>query len=165
MAHHTDIGPARTGAGLARFAAAVRELRAAAARARVSAEPLWNQSFIDSVELENMLDAAEAVASSARARDRSLGAHVRLDERRGWRPFARPASIVVRREADGAPAIARLPRAKTPWRRLLPHLARDLKRKVWLKLLRLAPLPMRDRIVEKRYRATMGEIAAPAGGS
>ncbi len=157
------IGPARTGAGLARFRAELRALRAAAADARVSGEAVWNQSFIDAAELDNMLDAAEAVALAAAARERGLGAHVRLDGPRGGAlaAFARPYSTVIRRGAGGALAVDRLARPRTPLRRLLPYLAQSARRKLWLKALRLLPPRAQDRIIEKRYRAVMGEIAAP----
>lgn len=156
------IGPARTGEGLARFVATLERLRREAGDAPVAPEALWNQSFIDSVELENMLDAAQAVARSALARERSLGAHVRLDSGRAPLFAAAPRSVSVRRNADGELTVHPTPRPKTPWRRLLPYLVQDRKRKLWLKLLRLLPAAAQDRILEKRYRATMGELPAPA---
>ncbi len=155
------IGPARTGSGLQHFMSVVKGLRAEAQHAQVSAETLWNQSFIDSLELANMLDTAEAVALSALDRERSLGAHVRLDAGRSAARFGEPHSVTVHRDGTGALAVRRAARPKTPWRRLLPHLIRDRKRKLWLKLLRVLPSRTQDRMLERRYRATMGEIAAP----
>lgn len=157
------IGPARTGAGLERFLTVAAEIRRAAETARVPADSGWNQAFIDWIELVNMLDAAEAVAVSARERTRSLGAHVRLDGKPASSLFSRPWSVSVRRGTGDAWRVSRLPREKTPLRRLLPHLVEDRKRKLRLKLLRLMPRRARDRAVEKRYRAAMGELPAPAG--
>ena len=68
----------------------------------------------------------------------------------------------MRRDAAGGLTVHPTPRPKTPWRRLLPYLVQDRKRKLWLKLLRLLPAAAQDRILEKRYRATMGELPAPA---
>lgn len=155
------IGPARTREKLDRFVALLAELRAAAADARISGEALWNQSFIDSIELANMLDTAETVALSALQRERSLGAHVRLDGRQASALFGTPYSVAVHRRGDGSLAVHRAPRRKTSWRRLLPYLANDRKRKIWLKILRLLPRRAQDRLIEDRYRATMGELAAP----
>ena len=159
------IGPARTGAGLERFLAVAADIRRAAGDARVPAGAGWNQEFIDWIELGNMLDAAEAVALSARDRPRGLGAHVRLDGKPAPVLFSRPCSIAVRRGPGGTLQTSRQPRRKTPLRRLLPHLWEDRKRKLRLKLLRLMPRAARDRAVERRYRAVMGELPAPAGAA
>ena len=52
----------------------------------------------------------------------------------------------------------RLPRPPTPWQRVLTHILRDRKRKLGMKILRLLPVSLQDRILEKRYRAVMGNV-------
>ena len=127
---------------------------------------MWNQSFIDAAELDNMLDAAEAVALAAAARERGLGAHVRLDGPRGGAlaAFARPYSTVVRRGAGGALAVGRLARPRTPLRRLLPYLAQSARRKLWLKALRLLPPRAQDRIVGEALPRGHGRDRGAGGG-
>jgi succinate dehydrogenase/fumarate reductase flavoprotein subunit len=160
------IGPARTGAGLESMKMALREIRVAARDVAVSGEAVWNQSFIDLAELQNMLDTAEATTTAAQNRTESVGAHVRLDGAQASLLFARPYTVAVRRSAEGAWSTARLARPATPLRRLLGYLARDRARKIRIKLLRLLPLGLQDRILEKRYRTAMGDLEpAEAAGA
>ncbi len=159
------IGPARTAESIAHFKAELQDLRSAAAKARIGSESVWNQSFIDAVELANMLDTAEIVALSAEAREHSLGAHVRLDRGDTSILFGQPYSTVAQYTSDGTLTVRREMHRKTPLRRLLPFLIEDRKRKLWLKLLRALPGRTQDRVLEKRYRAVMGEIPAPASAA
>ena len=46
-------------------------------------------------------------------------------------------------------------------RQLLVYLYRDQMRKVKLRMIRLLPLALQDRILERRYIATMGRRDAP----
>jgi len=154
------IGPARTGDGLAHFASQLADLRDHASTASISSETLWNQSFIDYVELTNMLDTAEAVTVAARDRNHSLGAHVRLDAGQASMLFDKPYSVVVRHGANAAYSVSHAARLKTSLKRLLPHMIADAKRKLFLKTLRLLPASLRDQILEKRYRSVMGEITS-----
>jgi fumarate reductase (CoM/CoB) subunit A len=155
------IGPARTGDGMDDFMAELSDIRRDADDAAIGPEALWNQSFIDAIELANMLDTAEAVARAAQDRPQSLGAHIRLDGPDASLLFAKTHSVVVRRDADGDWTLSHAARPPTSWRRLLGYAIRDRKRKAALKLLRLLPVAAQDRILEKRYRATMGAIAQP----
>ncbi len=152
------IGPARTKAGLDAMLAKIADLRQRSAAAAVSEEAVWNQAFIDRVELASMLDTAEAVAHAALAREDSLGAHVRLDGGETSLLWSRPWSAVVRRDADRGWAAVKSPRKGTPFADLLSYLYRDRKRKLALRLLRMLPLPWRDKVIEGRYRATMGPL-------
>ncbi len=158
------IGPARTKDGLERFVAALADLRQRADTAAVSSDALWNQSFIDWVELRNMLDTAEAVARAAYSRTASLGAHIRLDSQKTSTALGHPYSVIVRQGPSDAMIVAHAARQKTPWQRLLPYVMADRKRKVVLKVLRLLPAAWQDRILEKRYRSVMGEIKPARAG-
>ncbi|HCS69138.1 MAG TPA: hypothetical protein DIW51_04135, partial [Rhodospirillaceae bacterium] len=75
--------------------AVIDDLADRAGRAAVPDYALWNQAFIEWVELRSLLDVARAVTAAARERDASVGGHVRLD-----RPqvsiLAQPYSTVVR---------------------------------------------------------------------
>lgn len=155
----SGIGPARTEDGLDAFDAEVADIRARAAKATISADTLWNQSFIEYLELMNMLDTAQAVSVAARDRDHSLGAHVRLDRGEASILFGQPHSTVVRRDASGAFSVSHAARPKTPLKRLLPHMIDGAKRKLWLKMLRMLPAGRRDNILEERYRAVMGDVS------
>lgn len=155
------IGPGRTEAGLTEFLDMVAAMRRRLEKVQIPADGLYNQPFIDFVELRNMLDCAEAVAVSALARDHSLGAHVRLDKPTASMIWANPFSVALRRSPEGGLAVTRLVRAKTPLKTLIPHRLRDTKRKIWLKILRALPAARQDAILEKRYRAVMGDMTRP----
>ena len=152
------IGPARTRSGLNTMLTKIAELRRRCSEATVSCEGVWNQSFIDRVELASMLDTAEAVARAALTREDSLGAHVRLDGGQTSLLWSRPWSAVVRRDAADGWGVVKAPRKGTPFLQLLAYLYRDRKRKVALRLLRSLPLRWRDAVIEGRYRATMGPL-------
>ena len=155
------IGPARTRDGLETMRERLASLRARAERATISSAALWNQTFIDHIELTNMLDAAEAVTLASLDRKESLGGHVRLDGRQASLLFDKPRSVVIRRGADGAWQVGHVAHPRTPMRQLLTYLYRDQLRKVKLRMIRLLPLTLQDRILERRYIATMGRREAP----
>ena len=152
------IGPARTQAGIRKFLKKSAGLRRDAKKVEISNETLWNQSFIDYVELVNMLDTADAVANSALEREDSLGAHIRLDGGTTSVLFDKPYSVSVYFDEAMNFKVGRLARLPTPWKRILKHAFRDRKRKIGMKLLRLLPVSIQDKILEKRYRSVMGNI-------
>ena len=155
------IGPARTRDGLETMRERLASLRARAERATISSDSLWNQTFIDHIELTNMLEAAEAVMLAALDRKESLGGHVRLDGRQASLLFDKPRSVVVRRGSDGAWQVDHVAHPRTPMRQLLTYLYRDQMRKLKLRMIRLLPIALQDRILERRYIATMGRRDAP----
>lgn len=155
------IGPARTEQGLDKFDAELADIRDRASKATIPADALWNQSFIEYLELMNMLDTAQAVSIAARDRDHNLGAHVRLDRGQPSALFGTPHSTVVQRSATGDYSVHHAVRPKTPLKRMLPHMISDAKRKISLKVLRMLPAGMRDNIIEERYRSVMGEVKQP----
>lgn len=155
------IGPARTREGMEAMQDRLASLRLRAATATISTESLWNQSFIDHIELTNMLDTAEAVTLASLDRTESLGGHVRLDGRQTSLLFDKPRSAVVRRGGDGTWSIGHVDHPRTPMRQLIVYLYRDWLRKMKLKMIRLLPIAVQDRILERRYAATMGRRPTP----
>ncbi len=124
----------------------------------ISDEGLWNQSLIDYVEFINMLDTADAVAISALEREDSLGAHIRLDGGTTSVLFEKAYSLFAYFDEEMNFRVGRLSRPPTPWKRVLIHVLRDRKRKLGMKFLRLLPVFLQDRILEKRYHAVMGDV-------
>ena len=108
-----------------------------------------------------MLDTARAVQLAARERDGSLGGHVRLDKA-SISPFSQPYSTVVRRLTNATWQVERAERERTPMKRLVTYKLQDAWRKAQAKALRLLPMQVQDKILEKRYKAIMGSSwAAP----
>jgi succinate dehydrogenase / fumarate reductase flavoprotein subunit len=76
----THVGVFRTGDGLAKALAAVRELRERSRRAPVADKGrVYNSNLFHALELENLLDLAEITVAGALARQESRGAHARRD--------------------------------------------------------------------------------------
>jgi hypothetical protein len=155
------IGPARTRGGLEALRDRLSALRTRADNATISNESLWNQTFIDHVELTNMLESAEAMMLASLDRAESLGGHVRLDGRQASVLFDKPRSVVMRRDADGAWLVGHVDHPKTPPRQMIAYLYHDQVRKLKLRAIRLLPISLQDRILERRYVATMGRRDAP----
>jgi succinate dehydrogenase/fumarate reductase flavoprotein subunit len=83
-----DVGPFRSGAGLARALDRIAALRAAVDAGAPAPAGAYDTRLVDWLDLRNMLLVAEAVARAAQARTESRGAHQRddhpgMDE--GWR--------------------------------------------------------------------------------
>ena len=153
------IGPVRTAERLDRMDGLIADWSARLDRVAIPAYGTWNQAFIEFEELRNMLETARLVSIAARERDGSLGGHVRLDCGE-ISAFAQPYSTVVRRGPEGAVAVRRVARPRTPLKRLVAYKLQENWRKAQVKMLRLMPPGLQDKQLEKRYRAIMG-----AGGS
>ena len=75
-----EVGVFRTGEGLAKALATVRELRGRSRRAPVADKGrVYNSNLFHALELENLLDLAEITVAGALARQESRGAHARRD--------------------------------------------------------------------------------------
>jgi fumarate reductase flavoprotein subunit len=102
--------------GLARGAAALRELAGRAGRLALDDASLtFNTELVAALELENMLAVCEAIIHSALARTESRGAHQRRDfpQRDDERFLAH--SLATRGEGGGDPRIDLLPVTVTRW--------------------------------------------------
>ncbi len=149
------IGPVRAGERLARMEGLSADLEGKLDRVAIPGDAVWNQSYIEWVELRNMLDVAKAVAAAAQERDASLGGHVRLDAPE-ISPFAKPYSTVVWQGAGRLWQARRTARESMPFTRLLVYLAKDRWRKLQNKLLRMMPSDTRDKKLLKFYLGAMG---------
>ena len=153
------IGPVRTADRLAKIDELLEGWTQQLDDVAIPAYTTWNQAFIEFEELRNMLDTAKAVAIAAKERDASLGGHVRLDK--GYiSAFSQPYSTVVRHEANARWQVQRAARERTPLQRIVSYKIQDAWRKAQAKALRLMPMSVKDKILEKRYRAIMGASGA-----
>jgi succinate dehydrogenase/fumarate reductase flavoprotein subunit len=151
----TNIGPVRTEAKSDAMEALIAGWRQQLDAIEIPPHVLWNQDFIEFVELTNMLDVAQATALAARERDGSVGSHVRLD-RPDISILARPYSTVVARSDDGGWSVRRVAREKTPLGTVVAARLQKAKRLMQARMLRWLPGGLRDRALERRYRAVMG---------
>ena len=76
----SNVGVFRTGEGLAKALATIKELRVRAKSAPVADKSkVYNSNLIHALEFENLLDLAEVTVDGALARQESRGAHARRD--------------------------------------------------------------------------------------
>ena len=110
-----SAGIYRSGASLARSAAKLRELQERAADVRIEDQSrTFNTERTAVLELEFMLDVAEAIVTSALRREESRGAHQRTDfpARDDQRYLAHS---LVHRQSDGSCRVEYLPVTITRW--------------------------------------------------
>ncbi len=114
-AMEAGVGIYRAATGLAEAAAAVAALRPRAARVTLDDRSLtFNTEVVASLELENLLDVAEATVHAALARRESRGAHQRTDHPQ--RDDARfLAHSLAYRVPEAPPRIELLPVTITRW--------------------------------------------------
>ncbi len=170
----TSIGPVRTADNLKRFSLQTKQWLAQLSDVAIPSYAVWNQSFIEFVELRNMIEVAQAVAAAATERDCSVGGHVRLDGQ-DVPPFAQPFSTVVHRATadttDREPVqVFRVRRQRTPPFRAMLFRVTAKWRQFQANGLRLLPASIQDNILEKRYRTLMGgsgsaPVVKPGGAS
>lgn len=159
------IGPARTAASLDRMDAVIDDLAQRTNAVSIPEYAVWNQAFIEWVELRSLLDVARAVTAAARERTASVGGHVRLD-RPAVSILAQPYSTVVRGQAADGGVLnfmaERARRPRTPTARLVAMRLKDAWRKAQAKALGLLPASLLDPILDHRYQAILGpQDAAP----
>ncbi|MCC6380154.1 MAG: FAD-binding protein [Burkholderiales bacterium] len=96
-----DVGIVRDAAGLARALTTLSALRVELARIGVAdGDRGFNPSWHDWLNLANLIDVGEAIATAALAREDSRGAHFRADFPQTG-DFATSTYTVVRREGEG----------------------------------------------------------------
>ena len=154
-----NIGPVRTAERIADMEGLLSDLEAKLDQVAIPDYAEWNQAFIEFEELRNLIASARAVCVASRARDGSLGGHVRLDGKQ-ISAFSQPYSTVVSQNGAGDWQVRRADRERTPLKQILSFKYQDAKRKAAVKWLRMLPAGMQDRALEQKYLAVMG-----AGGA
>lgn len=140
------IGPARNQKDLGSMISEIGFLEAEKHRIRITSDPIWNQGFMDRVELENMLMVAAAIAQSAQCRTYSLGAHVRTDSSPGKGSTGTPGSVRIKGRTSNSLAIDWVPRSRTAFRERLRFNIRQGVKITALKFLSRLPESGRDKI-------------------
>jgi len=142
------LGPARSADSIREARQTIGELESEQDALAIEEDMLWNQSFIDAIELRSMLVTARAVADSADARRETVGAHVRIDHRNAP---ARPYSIAVRVQGEGL-ELETVDREPTPLRDRLRMKLAFLVRLSFFKILPRLPMRVRDELLVRVFR-------------
>ena len=124
------------------------------ARVSVAKDKVWNQQFIDLVELNNMILTAKAVTMASLERDNSLGGHVRLDCK-SLLFFSNPFSTIIRIENRNF-SIDRFVRNRTNFIIMVKYFIEEKIRIFNAKLIRVLPMRIKDFIIEKKYKKILG---------
>jgi hypothetical protein len=114
---------------------------------------IWNQAFLDYVELKNMIYSAKSIGLAAKERNGSIGGHVRLDEK-NISAFSKPYSTVVRKDKNSY-LVKRLDRDRTQIKNLIYYKILEKKRLLEAKILSMLPNSLKDKKLEKRYKDIM----------
>ncbi|MCH2678038.1 MAG: FAD-binding protein, partial [Alphaproteobacteria bacterium] len=73
------IGPVRTAKGIKEMEDKIKEIETKLNDISIPNYFIWNQAFMDFVELKNMICSAKLIGLAAKERNGSIGGHVRLD--------------------------------------------------------------------------------------
>ena len=148
-----NLGPIRDEARLNKTKLFISKTRKKLKNVKISNSTKWNQGLIEYLELENMIDTAELMAIAALERNGSLGGHVRADCP-NISLFSKPYSTIVRFVNNGV-NVTRLPRQQTEFKKLIKFKFEEQKKFLGAKILRLMPMFLKDRVLEKRYKKIM----------
>ncbi|MBJ57920.1 MAG: hypothetical protein CMP24_06760 [Rickettsiales bacterium] len=148
------IGPARTLKKLKKFLNYLDKLEKNILKVFIPKSTIWNQQFIDLIELKNMIESARAVALASIERDKSVGGHVRLDCKKS-NIFAKPFSTQTFYH-NGSLVVKRIKRERTELKRLIKYKLDEKYRLLKAKIIRYLPLKYRDSILEKKYKHILG---------
>ena len=116
---------------------------------------IWNQQFIDFIELKNMIITAKAVTIASLKRNKSVGGHVRLDKKTSSL-FSKPYSTLVKINKNNSFGAYKLFRQKTPLKRIVNYKISEKFRFMKAKILRSLPESISDRIIENKYKNILG---------
>ena len=167
-----NLGPIRDESRLNKTKLFISKTKKKLKNVKISNSTKWNQGLIEYLELENMIDTAELMAIAALERNGSLGGHVRADCP-NISLFSKPYSTIVRFVNNGV-NVTRLPRQQTEFKKLIKFKFEEQKKFLGAKILRLMPMILKDRVLEKRYKKIMniqkssitvqpGSVAAAVG--
>ena len=114
---------------------------------------IWNQAFLDYVELKNMISSAKLIGLAAKERNGSIGGHVRLDEK-NISAFSKPYSTLVSKDKNSY-QVKRLDRDRTPIKNLIYYKFLEKKRLLEAKIFSMLPNSIKDKKLENRYKSMM----------
>ena len=111
------IGPVRTAKGIKEMEDKIKEIETKLNDISIPNYFIWNQAFMDFVELKNMICSAKLIGLAAKERNGSIGGHVRLDAK-NISIFSRPYSTVVHKN-NNTYLVKKLNRTRTPLKNLI----------------------------------------------
>ena len=149
------IGPARTKINLKRMLNYLKLLEKKLFKVYVPKETVWNQQFIDLVELKNMIDAAKSVTLASLERNKSIGGHIRLDCKTSSF-LSKPYSTLVMSNGQNELKVCRLSRKRTRLKNLIRYKVEEHILLLKAKILSLLPIAIKDTILEKKYKNILG---------
>ena len=150
-----NIGPARTEKKLKKMVTFLNKIEKDLNNVNVPNELIWNQQFIDFIELKNMIITAKAVTIASLKRNKSVGGHVRLDKKTSSL-FSKPYSTLVKINKNNSFVAHKLLRQKTPLKRIINYKISEKFRFMKAKILRSLPESISDRIIESKYKNILG---------
>ena len=147
------IGPVRTAQGINDIDKVIKEIELKLINVSIPKYSIWNQAFLDYVELKNMICSAKLIGSAAKERNGSIGGHVRLDKK-NISAFSKPYSTVVSKDKNSY-QVKRLDRDRTPIKNLIYYKFLEKKRLLEAKIFSMLPNSIKDKKLEKRYKSMM----------
>ena len=147
------IGPVRTAQGIMDIDKIIKEIELKLINVSIPKYSIWNQAFLDYVELKNMICSAKLIGSAAKERNGSIGGHVRLDKK-NISAFSKPYSTVVSKDKDSY-QVKRLDRDRTPIKNLIYYKFLEKKRLLEAKIFSMLPNSIKDKKLENRYKSMM----------
>lgn len=147
------IGPVRTAKGIEDMNKIIIDIESKLINVSIPIYSIWNQAFLDYIELKNMIYSAKSIGLAAKERNGSIGGHVRLDEK-NISAFSKPYSTVVRKDKNSY-LVKRLDRDRTPIKNLIYYKILEKKRLLEAKILSMLPNSLKDKKLEKRYKDIM----------
>ena len=150
-----NIGPVRTAKGIEEMGNLIKDIVSKLNNVSIPNYFVWNQAFIDYVELSNMLFSAKLIGLAAKERNGSIGGHVRLDAK-NISIFSKPYSTVVNK-TDNSYLVKKLGRNRTPFKNLIYYKILEKKRLLEARILAMLPRSIKDKKLEKKYKDIMSE--------
>ena len=147
------IGPVRTAKGIKEMEDKIREIETKLNDISIPNYFIWNQAFMDFVELKNMICSAKLIGLAAKERNGSIGGHVRLDAK-NISIFSRPYSTVVHKN-NNTYLVKKLNRTRTPLKNLIYYKILEKKRLLEARFLSMLPKNIKDKKLEKKYKDIM----------
>ena len=148
-----NIGPVRTAKGIDDMENLIKDIKSKLITISIPNYFVWNQAFIDYIELKNMLFSAQLIGLAAKERNGSIGGHVRLDAK-NISIFSKPYSTVVNK-TDNNYLVKKLDRNRTPIKNLIYYKILEKKRLLEARFLSMLPKNIKDKKLEKKYKDIM----------